>query len=286
MTTITELPTKVIGMSNQAYRMETGFDSRSFLHTVAKHGGEVQQWLDSGRVFWGGNSATSKGSEFDTIITEILGGRLFKDVVVTPPDDVLGANGSRSTKAYKEWAAEHQRDGTVITTEDQAQVYAYMLDGMRENEACRSLMERTVETQVSVFFEIDGHGLKTRPDACCADLWWDLKTTSQPWDKLFFSAKDYGYYEQEWLYVESAKAIGMDHFRMPFVFVATTPPYRTKVFHLPEALVEAAGRRMRNVMEEVRLRRSTGMYLPADANEIKELVVPAWAQKEEEYVEV
>jgi hypothetical protein len=43
---------------------------------------------------------------------------------------------------------------------------------------------------------------------------------------------------------------------------------------------------MLNTMEEVRLRRSTGMYMPADANEITELVVPAWAKKEEEYVEV
>jgi hypothetical protein len=43
---------------------------------------------------------------------------------------------------------------------------------------------------------------------------------------------------------------------------------------------------MLNTMEEVRLRRSTGMYMPADANEINELVVPAWAKKEEEYVEV
>jgi hypothetical protein len=64
------------------------------------------------------------------------------------------------------------------------------------------------------------------------------------------------------------------------------PPYGCKVFHLPVELVEAAGRRMLNTMEEVRLRRSTGMYMPADANEITELVVPAWAKKEEEYVEV
>jgi hypothetical protein len=41
---------------------------------------------------------------------------------------------------------------------------------------------------------------------------------------------------------------------------------------------------MLNTMEEVRLRRSTGYYMPADANEITELAVPAWAKKEEEYV--
>lgn len=283
MTTIKELPTKVIGMSNQAYRMESDFDSRSFLKTVAKYGGEVQLWLEQGKTFFGGNAGTSKGSEFDEIITGILGGKRFEDMVVTPPDDVLGKGGSRTTNAYREWAAQQT---AIICTADQLWAYQQMHSSMLGNDAAYELMKKTVETQVSVFFEIDGHPLKTRPDACCADRWWDLKTTSQPWEKLFFSARDYGYYEQEWLYVESAKAIGLPHFRMPFVFVQTMPPYGCKVFHLPVELVEAAGRRMRNTMEEVRLRRSTGMYMPADANEINELVVPAWAQKEEEYVEV
>jgi hypothetical protein len=283
MTTIKELPTKVIGMSNKAYQMEKEFDSRSFFCTVAKYGGEAQQWMDEGHSFWGGNSATSKGSDFDAIITGILGGSKFDDMVVTPPDDVLGANQSKSTKAYKEWAA--QQTG-IICTPDQRWQYSKMLDSMRANDAANALMEQTVETQVSVFFEIDGHPLKTRPDACCANRWWDLKTTSQPWDKLFLSARDYGYYEQEWLYVQSEMAIGLPHHRMPFVFVQTMPTYGCKVFHLPVELVEAAGRRMLNTMEEVRLRRSTGLYRPADADEITELVVPAWAKKEEEYVEV
>ena len=280
MSTIKELPTKVIGMTNEAYRQEP-FDSRSFLNTVAKYGGEVQKWIDMGKVYWAGNAATSKGSEFDSIVTDILGGRRFEDLVVVPPDDVLGANNSRSTKAYKEWAA--QQTGICVTADVRWQ-YERMLDSMRGNDACFSLMNRTTETQVSVFFEIDGHGLKTRPDACCKDLWWDLKTTSATWDKIFRSVIDYGYAEQEWLYVQSAMALGMEHFRMPFVFVQTMPPFSCRVFYLPTELVEAAGRRMLNTMEEVRLRRSTGYYMPADANEITELAVPAWAKKEEEYV--
>lgn len=283
MSSITELPTKVVGMSNSAYHGEKGFDSRSFLHTVAKHGGEVQLWLDEGKTFFGGNAATSKGSEFDQIITGILDGKTFESLVVTPPEDVLGANGSRTTKAYKEWAL-HQ-DGIICTAEQRNQ-YQQMLSSMRGNDAVYELMQRTSETQVSVFFEIGGHKLKTRPDACGLTMWWDLKTTSNSWDRLFRSAIDYGYAEQEWLYVESAKAIGYSHFRMPFVFVQTTAPFACRAFYLPQEMVENAGQRMLNVMEEVRLRRSTGMYMPADANDITELSVPAWALKGEEYVEV
>lgn len=281
--TIKELPTKVIGMSNKDYRALKEFDSRSFLHTVAKYGGEVQEWIDSGLTYWSGNAATAKGSDFDAIVTGVLEGKSFRDMVVLPPESVLGKNGSRSTNAYKEWAAEQSG---IVVSESEYEQYDHMLTSMQRNAAAAGLMERTTETQVSVFFELDGHLLKTRPDACCRDLWWDLKTTSQSWDKLFRSAIDYGYAEQEWLYVQSATALGMEHFRMPFVFVQTAPPYGCRVFHLPTELVEAAGKRLLNVMEEVRLRRSTGIYRPADADEIVELAVPAWAKKEEEYVEL
>ena len=281
MSTIKELPTRVVGMSNLAYRQETDFDSRSYLHTVGKFGGEVQLWLDLGNVYFGGNAATAKGSDFDEIVTGVLAGKKFTDMVVVPPEDVLGANGSKSTKAYKEWAT--QQTG-IICTVDQKWQYDKMLAGMEGNDASYQLMTKTTSTQVSVFFEIDGHKLKTRPDACCDMLWWDLKTTSNQWDELFRSAIKFGYPEQEWLYVQSAMALGMDHFRMPFVFVQTMAPYRTRVMYLPTEMVENAGQRLLNVMEEVRLRRSTGMYLPADANDITEMSIPAWALKGEEFV--
>ena len=281
MTTIKELPTKVVGMSNEAYRQEKDFDSRSYLHSVAKYGGEAQLWMALGNTLFGGNSATSKGSDFDAIVTGVLEGKRFDDLVVVPPDDVLGANGSRSTKAYKEWAA--QQTGICVTADMKWQ-YGKMLDSMRGNDAVYELMSTTRETQVSVFFEIGGHKLKTRPDACTPVLWWDLKTTSSTWDKVYRSVIDYGYAEQEWLYVESAKAIGYDHFRMPFVDVQTMAPFACRAFYLPTDLVEAAGQRMLNTMEEVRLRRSTGLYLPADANVITEMSIPAWANKREEEV--
>jgi hypothetical protein len=39
-------------------------------------------------------------------------------------------------------------------------------------------------------------------------------------------------------------------------------------------------------MEEVRLRRSTGVYKPADADQVLEMEIPAWAMKTEEVVEI
>jgi hypothetical protein len=71
---------------------------------------------------------------------------------------------------------------------------------------------------------------------------------------------------------------------MPFVFVQTMPPFACHVFYLPDDLVEEAGQRLISVMEEVRLRRSTGVYLPADHGEITVMDIPKWARNREEVV--
>ena len=279
----TKLPLAVGGMTNEAYHAKKEFDGRSFLCSVLKYGGEAQLWMDMGYSLFGGNSATTTGSEFDEIVTRVLGGKRFDDVVVVAPEEVLGSNGSRNTKAFREWAAEQTG---IICTPDTKWKYGKMLDSMRGNDAVYALMCKTVRTQFSYFFELDGHKVKVRPDAETDDCWWDLKTTSASWDRIYRSVLDYGYAHQEWLYVEGAKAFGHEHHRMPFVFVQTMPPFSCRAFYLPEALVQEAGRQLIGVMDEVRLRRSTGVYRPADSNEIQELEVPAWALKQEEVVEL
>lgn len=273
---------KVVGMPSAEYFRLTQFDSRSFLLGVMKGGGEAQQWMDSGHSLFSGNAATKRGGEFDAIVMGLCEGKTFDSLVCIPPDEVLGANGSRSTKAYKEWEA--QQTGICCTT-DQAWVYRQMVDSMEANSAAKALMDQTTETQVSVFWqEASGHQLKVRPDGVTPEIWWDLKTTSASWDRIYRSVFDYGYAEQAWLYCRGAEQIGYSPFRMPFVFVQTMPPYSCHVFYLPEDLVEEAGQRLISVMEEVRLRRSTGVYLPADHGEITELEIPRWARNKEEVV--
>jgi hypothetical protein len=278
-----DLPVAVVGMANETYHSLKGFDGRSFLSAVGKYGGEAQLWMDMGFSLFSGNSATSTGSEFDALITGILEGKPFDTLVVVAPEEVLGANGSRSTKAYKEWAAQQT---ALCVTADIKWKYQKMYDSLMGCESAYLLMQQTVRTQRSVFFEAYGHKLKVRPDAETEHLWWDLKTTSSQWDRLFRSVMDYGYAEQAWLYTEGAMALGYGRFRMPFVFVQTMPPYACRVFTLPDSLVESAGQRLVSIMEEVRLRRSTGVYKPADANDVQELEIPAWAMRTEEVVEL
>jgi hypothetical protein len=280
MHTIDKLPCKIRGMSSAEYHGLRDFDSRSYLSAVARGGGELQQWLDSGRTLFSGNAATKRGGEFDELVQGLCEGKTVASQLRVPPEEVLGSNGSRSTKAYKAWEAE-QTD-VIVCTADQAWQYERMVDSLMANTAARDLVENTTETQMSVFFDLDGHPLKVRPDGCCPDRWWDLKTTSAKWDQLYRSVYEYGYGEQEWLYVQGAVACGYAPFRMPFVFVQTSAPFACHVLYLPIDYVAECGDRMQSTMELVRLRRETGEYLPLDYGEIRELEIPSWVRNKEE----
>lgn len=281
---MTSLPRKVIGMSAADYFSQNDFLSRSYLHSVARFGGEAQRWMDQGYSLFSGNAATKLGSKFDSLVMGICEGRQLGDMLQVPPPDVLASNGSRRGKAYDEWKAKAAAKGIIDCNAEEAWQLERMVEHLLDNPAAARLVEETNETQVSVFFECHGHRCKVRPDGCTPKLWWDLKSTSSTWDKLFRSVFDFGYPEQQWLYTQAAIAIGYEDFRMPFVFVQTVPPFACHVFYLPEKLVVDAGVRLLRVMEEVRLRRETGVYEPADAGEITELQIPAWALRQEEEV--
>lgn len=275
---IGELPAKLMNLSMSEY-LDIQADSRSFICSVMERGGIVQKYLEDGLSLFAGNAATSLGSTFDSLVMGEIAGTPLEKQLRIPPDEVLGANGSRSTKAYKEWAL--LQEG-IVCSADEAWKYRRMFDSLRQHEAAWGYIQATTETQVSVVASLDGHLVKVRPDGCTPDLWWDLKTTSAPWSHLARSVKTYHYGEQEWLYVAVAKELGMPQFRMPFIFVSTVAPYDCQVFLLPEDYVAECGERMRNAMELIRLRRETQEYLPLDHGAVQELEIPDWVRRTEE----
>ena len=92
-------------MSAADYFAQNDFLSRSYLHSVARFGGEAQRWMDSGYSLFSGNSATKLGSKFDALVMGICEGKQLGDMLQVPPPDVLASNGSRRGKAYDEWKA-------------------------------------------------------------------------------------------------------------------------------------------------------------------------------------
>lgn len=278
------LPRKVVGMSASDYFAQNDFTSRTFACDVLKGGGPTQKWLDQGYSLRTSTGAMALGTNFDTLVMGVCAGKSFADLVQVPPPDVLTSNGQRRGKAYEEWRDKTKAKGVIDCNAEDAWRLEQMLNHLMENKAARRLVEETTETQVSVFFELNGHRCKVRPDGCAAEYWWDLKTTSSGWDYIGSSVDEYGYAEQEWFYVQGAKAIGYGDFRMPFLFVQTMPPFDCQVKHIPEEAVREAGLRMARVLEEIRLRRETGVYESADAGEITEIVMPKWRKKQEEEV--
>lgn len=278
------LPRKVIGMSNSDYHSQNDFDGRSFIWSVYKEGGEAQEWMDQGHRLFDGNSATNLGSDFDRLITGVCEGRAVDDILAVAPAESLSKNGQRRGNAWEEFKAQCEAENKIACSDEHYWKLATMADKMLATPTARHCVEETNETQVSVFFAHYGHRLKVRPDGCTPTFWWDLKTTSASWDEVHRSVFSYGYHAQEWLYVRGAMALGMEEFRMPFVFVRTTPPFSCRVRYLPREVVAEAGRIMERTLEEIRLRRSTGVYTPADHGEITELPIPQWAMKKEEEV--
>ena len=278
------LARKIVGMSNADYHAQNDHDGRSFIWAVHKEGGEAQEWLDQGHRLFEGNSATSLGTDFDRLITGLCEGRSVDDVLAVAPADSLSASGQRRGKAWDEFKAMCETEDKIACSDEHYFKLATMADRLMATPPARKCVEETNETQVSVFFQHQGHQLKVRPDGCTPTYWWDLKTTSANWDEVYRSIFSYGYHAQEWLYVRGAMALGMDEFRMPFVFVRTAPPFSCRAFYIPQEVVAEAGRIMERTLEEIRLRRSTGVYAPADHGEITELFIPQWAVKKQEEV--
>jgi len=268
------------GIPNDVYQAMNDLSSRSYLVRCDRGGGEVQERMDLGFSQFSGNSATSLGSKFDRTVEMLILGKT--DVIVTPPAEVLDKAGRRSGNAYKQWAAEVAREGKVECNEEDAFKLRTMLDSLMGCPPARKLVEATDEVQLSAFFLWDGHPCRVRPDGVTPDCWWDLKSTSSTWDRLHFSVWDYGYAEQEAMYVEAAMQLGWPHHRMPFVFVQTMEPFGCRVKYLPEDMVAHAKARLINTLQEVALRRKTGIYKPAECEEITELEVPSWSLRKQE----
>jgi len=157
MITGEDLPTKVIGMSSADYFAQTDFVSRSFLQAVLLGGGEAQKWMDDGHSLFSGNASTKLGNRFDALVGAVCEGKSFSDVVAVAPADVLASNGARRGGKFEAWQAEVEQQGKIDCSADEAFQLETMLDHMMQNSTCRALVEATVCSQLSVFFELNGH---------------------------------------------------------------------------------------------------------------------------------
>jgi hypothetical protein len=153
-------------MSNDEYHAERQHISRSTAYRYrGVFGGRAQQYEDGGRKIFGGNSSTDFGSVFDAAVGLAATGGDWRSAVVSPPANVLAADGSRRGKAYTEWRSANVCAGALECSPADYQKVEDMLDALYGHRNARRILEDTMTSQMSVFWRDEyGHDRKARGD--------------------------------------------------------------------------------------------------------------------------
>jgi hypothetical protein len=226
----------------------------------------------------------------------------FKSVKVPPPE-ILGKNGARSTKAFKEWAEEN-KDYTLLTQGQHDQVvgmYESVLKDPRHSEARALLTGGISEASVFWYEHFAGQDdfmisvepdydktiakllMKCRPDHLPGnEIVVDLKTGPDASPEAF-GKKAYNlkyHWSAALTTMGLTRATGRLHSEYIFVVVETTPPHNVGIYRTPQALLQLGIQEVKMAMEDLAECVQNNNF-PGLPNEIQDLQFPAWAIKED-----
>jgi hypothetical protein len=199
------------------------------------------------------------------------------------PNNVLGKNGVRSTKAYKEWAAKHAHK--TILLEEQVELVRGMYAAIQRKSTTRKCLMGGI-AEVSVFWEervIPGHVLRCRcrPDHLPGKaVVVDLKTTGLPlsdWPR--YAANSKAHWSAYWTCRGLEALTGKPHHEYLFVVVETKPPHDCMVFRTPEKLFELASHELTDLLPSLAYCDQQGFWL-GSPDEIVDLEYPRWVFKD------
>jgi hypothetical protein len=213
------------------------------------------------------NQKFDMGSAAHTAVLEPE--KIERDIAVCP-DELLGKNGARSTKAYKEWAASQPTNVALLTTKQWDSIRA-IRDSIHENpnhSKAKNFLTGGLP-EVSCFWEEQFHGDEVDPDSgyhkmipyqygeasddthkimvkCRPDylpyngVAVDLKTTATPIDKEGFTRQAYNLH-YHWSAALTLRglttATTKQHRIYVFVVVEINPPHEVAVYRATEDFV-------------------------------------------------
>lgn len=195
--------------------------------------------------------------------------------VVEIPGDALGANGRR-TKATEEFERT-LAPNAICLKPDEIRAFKAQFDAILANPVFGELTEATTQREFSIRWrDVSGLPLKCRPDAATKSVLWDIKTTKEqaPLETFWRSVVDYGYGFQAVLYLEGARALGLEVEDFIFLVTSTVPPYACHAVRLPKRLLDKSRKQLRKTIAEVQMRLELDHWLPADSGRVTELFVP------------
>jgi hypothetical protein len=259
-----------------AYRLDDGYLTRSYAHSVHKYGGVGQELLDKGESLFSGNSGTSFGTIVDRLIPALICGKTIDDLYVYAPDEVL-SNGARRGKEYAAWKADlgNKRD---LSRDDFFRARAIAENTLR-HPRCSEILSQTLDCQGALrWTDEDGHKRKALLDGLCS-FPWDFKTTSSDWKSLWRSCDEFGYLWQAAWYQDGCIACEISDEPLRFIFAQTFKPYAVRVRTLPPDLVDQAREEIRETLSQIALRREIGVYSSPEDDEEGELEFPAFLRR-------
>lgn len=171
----------------------------------------------------------------------------FQSEVKVLPEDLNAL--SKATKAFKEGFANliESNPGVTFIDSDKMAIITGARDSVMSHKQASQLLTGG-QSEVSMFFEIDGIKCKARPDYIHAkNIMSDLKTTTsggrQDFERTIMRSR---LHVQAAWYMDGWEKITGQKFRrnsagdpaFMFVVVETSPPYATAVYQLADAAVE------------------------------------------------
>jgi exodeoxyribonuclease VIII len=226
-----------LDISNEAYHGERGHTSHSGLQMFRQSPPAYYETYVTGRMRSKETQPLRLGTGTHMAVCEP---ERFEQTALLIPKDVLGSNGSKSTNAWKAFAAENA--GRLLLTQAELDGMRWQADNVHRHPVAGPLLKRSTACEQSIFWtDSKGRKLKCRIDAAQeidAEIV-DVKTSTHHRGEFWRAVRDYNLHCQAAFYCDGFASYYGDFPAFRFLVIRNEPPYEVYVVTLPERVLKA-----------------------------------------------
>mgnify|MGYP001945596779 CR=1 FL=1 len=206
--------------------------------------------------------------------------------LVVPPK-VLGKNGSKNTKAYREWSAEFS-DYMQLTVEEHQTVMS-CCEAVYQNPTATELLRLKGDPELPMTADYMGCECKCRFDKLCytpnGAVILDVKTTGKSSTASSFvkSVTSYGYHRQAAIYKTIAELNEMEVLEFIFLVVSTSEPFTVDLFSLDAEFIDIGLQEVDAAITELIKRTQNNDWSGRGAGSIVSLSPPGYLKYKGDY---
>ena len=170
----------------------------------------------------------------------------------------------RRTKVFKDFSKENpEANNNNTVTEGELRSLRIMRRNLLEHADCPDF--ESTENEMSLFYDHNGLGLRTRPDGTChkTKTIFDLKTTSKPVGKWDFGnqVKYFDYDLSAAMYLHNMLARMGEAYTFTWVVVQTVEPYSAAIYHVGKNLIDRGWEKYQQGIFNIINSQETGKYV-------------------------